>query len=295
MSNHLLTAFNYDSFGMVLEGRKWECDVYRYGFQNQEIDPEIWAGAVSFKYRFEDSRLGRFFSIDPLTRQFPYNSPYAFSENILINSKELEGKEKISATLYGTLTTSKLKEFTMLQIAYDLNTKVASVALGIAGTVGVRLEYNTQLNTLVSMEVHNFSLEEFYDSDLVELGTMVPSGLVSTIEKQLVDNFGIYDDEIGEANQALFNAGLEIEVNGLIDEVVELIETHDLALWKKEEPVESKLVTNEDGTQKVTNYDEGTKYSLKTTENHSFEIKIFGQPVNLEGQAIINYVDQSEQ
>ena len=194
--------------------------------------------------------MGRFFSIDPLTRQFPYNSPYAFSENILINSKELEGKEKISATLYGTLTTSKLKEFTMLQIAYDLNTKVASVALGIAGTVGVRLEYNTQLNTLVSMEVHNFSLEEFYDSDLVELGTMVPSGLVSTIEKQLVDNFGIYDDEI-----------------------------------------ESKLVTNEEGTQKVTNYDEGTKYSLKTTENHSFEIKIFGQPVNLEGQAIINYVD----
>jgi hypothetical protein len=41
-----------------------------------------------------DSRVGRFFSRDPLERSYPYNSPYAFSENRVIDMVELEGLEK---------------------------------------------------------------------------------------------------------------------------------------------------------------------------------------------------------
>ena len=55
--------------------------VQRYGFQGQEEDQELWEGAVTFKYRVEDARLGRFFSVDPLFRDYPYNSCYVFSEN----------------------------------------------------------------------------------------------------------------------------------------------------------------------------------------------------------------------
>jgi hypothetical protein len=40
-----------------------------------------------------DARLGRFLSIDPLAPKYPHNSPYAFSENRVINSVELEGLE----------------------------------------------------------------------------------------------------------------------------------------------------------------------------------------------------------
>ena len=47
-----------------------------------------------YKYRVEDPRLGRFFSVDPLYAKYPYNSNYAFSENIVINAVELEGLEK---------------------------------------------------------------------------------------------------------------------------------------------------------------------------------------------------------
>jgi RHS repeat-associated protein len=65
----------------------------RYGFQGQEEDDELWNGAVSFKYRVEDPRLGRFFSVDPLYGDFPWNSVYAFSENKLIAWAELEGRE----------------------------------------------------------------------------------------------------------------------------------------------------------------------------------------------------------
>jgi hypothetical protein len=67
--------------------------VQRYGFQRQEEDNEIWEGAVSFKFRTEDARLGRFFSVDPLTAKYPWNSNYAFSENRLIDGIDLEGLE----------------------------------------------------------------------------------------------------------------------------------------------------------------------------------------------------------
>ncbi len=40
-----------------------------------------------------DPRVGRFFAIDPLTHQYPHNSPYAFSENRVLDRNELEGLE----------------------------------------------------------------------------------------------------------------------------------------------------------------------------------------------------------
>jgi hypothetical protein len=64
-----------------------------FGFQRQEQDEELWERAVTFKYRVEDARLGRFFSVDPLFIKYCYNSNYAFSENRLIDGFELEGME----------------------------------------------------------------------------------------------------------------------------------------------------------------------------------------------------------
>jgi hypothetical protein len=41
-----------------------------------------------------DPRIGRFFAIDPLSYNYPHNSPYSFSENRVIDAVELEGGEK---------------------------------------------------------------------------------------------------------------------------------------------------------------------------------------------------------
>jgi RHS repeat-associated protein len=49
---------------------------------------------VNFKFRGYDSRLGRFWSVDPLFRSYPWNSTYAFAENDVIRSIDLEGLEK---------------------------------------------------------------------------------------------------------------------------------------------------------------------------------------------------------
>jgi hypothetical protein len=49
----------------------------------------------------QDVRLGRFFAVDPLEKAFHWNSPYAFSENRVIDAFELEGAE--SVLMHGTL------------------------------------------------------------------------------------------------------------------------------------------------------------------------------------------------
>ncbi|OYU92788.1 MAG: hypothetical protein CFE21_22805 [Bacteroidetes bacterium B1(2017)] len=43
-----------------------------------------------------DTRVGRFFARDPLTRKYPFYSPYAFSGNRVIDSRELEGLEPLT-------------------------------------------------------------------------------------------------------------------------------------------------------------------------------------------------------
>jgi len=82
-----------------MPGRNANPGSYRYGFQNQETDPEMLGGAVAFKYRVHDPRIGRFLSVDPLEKEYPWNSPYAFAENKVIQFIELEGAE-VSAPAY---------------------------------------------------------------------------------------------------------------------------------------------------------------------------------------------------
>jgi RHS repeat-associated protein len=105
----VLFASDYYPFGMLeqsgdpdwskaerhgqMPGRQFSQEEYRYGFQGQETDKEWLGGAVSFKYRVHDARIGRFLSVDPLAANYLHNSPYAFSENRVVDGVELEGLE----------------------------------------------------------------------------------------------------------------------------------------------------------------------------------------------------------
>ena len=88
---------------MLLPGRHGSVDSYRYGFQGQEKDDEIKgeANSINYKFRMHDPRLGRFFAVDPLFKQYAYNSPYAFSENRVVDANELEGLEVAPPSVYG--------------------------------------------------------------------------------------------------------------------------------------------------------------------------------------------------
>ena len=82
---------------MLVPSRHGSSDSYRYGFQGQEKDDEIKGegNSLNYTFRMHDPRIGRFFAVDPLTKQYAYNSPYAFSENRVVDSKEAEGLERI--------------------------------------------------------------------------------------------------------------------------------------------------------------------------------------------------------
>jgi len=80
---------------MLLPNRHGSTDDYRYGFQGQEKDDEIKGegNSMNYKYRMHDPRVARFFAPDPLEAIYNWNSPYAFSENRVIDGIELEGLE----------------------------------------------------------------------------------------------------------------------------------------------------------------------------------------------------------
>jgi RHS repeat-associated protein len=66
---------------------------YNYGFQNQEKQAQT--GWSSFKWRNYDPTMGRFFNVDRLSEKYPYQSHYNFSENRVVDGRELEGLEFI--------------------------------------------------------------------------------------------------------------------------------------------------------------------------------------------------------
>jgi RHS repeat-associated protein len=92
-------------FGMQMPGRTFSSESYRYGFQGQEKDDEIKGdgNSINYKYRVHDPRIGKFLSIDPLYKKYPFYSPYAFSGNRVIDAVEQEGlqPERVTETAEG--------------------------------------------------------------------------------------------------------------------------------------------------------------------------------------------------
>lgn len=68
---------------------------YRYFFNGQEADNEVFGEIAlqAFEFRMHNARLGRFWSVDPLAAKYPWNSTYAFAENMPIWARKLEGLE----------------------------------------------------------------------------------------------------------------------------------------------------------------------------------------------------------
>ena len=65
---------------------------YRFGFNGKENDGET--GTQDYGLRIYNPSLGKFLSLDPLFKGFPWNSPYSFAENDVIRCVDLDGGEK---------------------------------------------------------------------------------------------------------------------------------------------------------------------------------------------------------
>jgi RHS repeat-associated protein len=91
----MLSGTDYYAFGSAM--RVAGEGAYRFGFNGKEKDNEVKGGdglQQDYGMRIYDPRIGRFLSEDPLKYEFPWNSTYAFAENDVIRSIDLEGAEK---------------------------------------------------------------------------------------------------------------------------------------------------------------------------------------------------------
>ncbi|WP_423735448.1 RHS repeat-associated core domain-containing protein [Chitinophaga caseinilytica] len=92
---------DYYPFGMGMPGRSWENTnlgkAYRYGFNGKENDNEVKGVEGSqqdYGFRIYDSRLAKFLSVDPLTHDYPWYTPYQFAGNTPVQAVDLDGLEE---------------------------------------------------------------------------------------------------------------------------------------------------------------------------------------------------------
>jgi RHS repeat-associated protein len=98
-----VTAQDYYPFGMLMPGRQYTFgtdSTYRYGFNGKENDNEVkgLGNQQDYGMRIYDPRVGRFLSVDPLTKQYPELTPYQFASNSPISGIDQDGLEYVSST-----------------------------------------------------------------------------------------------------------------------------------------------------------------------------------------------------
>ena len=140
LNGSILSIHENFPFGSLMPSRQLKNTDFHFGFQSQESYTNLKGtdNSFSFKYRIYDSRIGRFFSVDPLIPKFPFYSPYLFDGNKPIARVELEGLEdaKWGTTLYDpniqNLTSEELRAYHEGQ-TLGLATGVAVIAAIFGG------------------------------------------------------------------------------------------------------------------------------------------------------------------
>jgi RHS repeat-associated protein len=92
-----VTSMNdYYPFGMLMPNRHENSSQYRYGFNGKEKDDETKGQGAQYDYGFRiyDPRIARFLSVDPLTKSYPWYTPYQFAGNKPIWATDLDGLEE---------------------------------------------------------------------------------------------------------------------------------------------------------------------------------------------------------
>ena len=79
----------------MVPNRHSSSNQYRYGFNGKEKDDELKGEAnhIDYGMRIYDPRIGKFLSLDPLTKTYPWYTPYQFAGNTPIAAIDLDGEE----------------------------------------------------------------------------------------------------------------------------------------------------------------------------------------------------------
>jgi RHS repeat-associated protein len=118
------TVQDYYAFGMQMPGRKLSGG-YRYGFNGKVNDNEVKGEGNQQDYgmRIYDGRIGKFLSVDPLTKGYPELTPYQFASNTPIQAIDLDGLEAYAVFNKAT------SQLALIPDMSKLNPKLTSVLM----------------------------------------------------------------------------------------------------------------------------------------------------------------------
>ncbi|MGD1849018.1 MAG: RHS repeat domain-containing protein [Salibacteraceae bacterium] len=106
----VISYSDYYPFGMQMPERTGGT-LSRYGFNGMERDDELKGSGNSYDFgaRIYDSRLGKFNSVDPRERDFPFMSPYCFAANMPISAIDENG-EGPDIVIFSVKVTEEIKK-----------------------------------------------------------------------------------------------------------------------------------------------------------------------------------------
>jgi RHS repeat-associated protein len=93
----------YYPFGMLMPGKVYNADSYRYGFNGMEKENAVNEDGYDFGARLYNSWNGRWMSMDPLAGKYPFVSTYAYVANSPIMFIDPDG-ERIRGVKLNTVT-----------------------------------------------------------------------------------------------------------------------------------------------------------------------------------------------
>jgi len=99
----ITSVSDYYPFGSLMPERHWQSTSYRFGFNGKERDKEGMGGGGStydYGFRIYNGQIGRFLSVDPIAKNFPFYSPYQFAGNKPIIAIDLDGREELDYRTY---------------------------------------------------------------------------------------------------------------------------------------------------------------------------------------------------
>jgi RHS repeat-associated protein len=147
-------------------GRGFNGEKYRFGFNGKEKNSELNSDNYDFGARIYDGRLGRWFSVDPASNKYPFNSPYVFTANSVLVLTELDGKD------YTLVFDTKTKQIT-IQAQFQ-----------VVKSEDINENINTRNNVREAIEMYNNTKD--FQVSIIENGQEV----IYTVgfELTLVDN-----------------------------------------------------------------------------------------------------------
>jgi RHS repeat-associated protein len=97
---NVVNSTDYYAFGSEMPTRTYSMNSdYRYGFNGKEQDTEnTWGDDIyDYGFRIYNPKIGKFLSVDPLTKSYPMLTPYQFASNRPIDGVDLDGLEYLRA------------------------------------------------------------------------------------------------------------------------------------------------------------------------------------------------------